>query len=644
MLLEMCAFRVLSTQFGSSIYVTGILLTLVMVALSMGYLAGGRLSLRYTSLRPLIISLACVTVYVEITHVLFSGRILDECFTLQERIHTFVVAETLPPGLATLALYVLPMMVLAQISPYLVRLMMHVGKGETNGVGVASGKLMATSTVGSIFGTLATSFLLIPLLGIRHTLFFFIALNIITILGGLWFSQAPSVERAYMGLGAVILVIAPFGIKDKVNPWTLFGTFNSENSKTLADIESSYGTIRVIDQTENDGSLRRWYVPSRILIHSSLYVNDPLRGQDFLTYVPDALNTRGGMRFLILGVAGGSLVRILAELSPDNSVTAVELDPTALDVARRYFGVPERANIRLVSADARAFLQTSTETFDYITIDVAAGERIPAHCITTEFYSLVYNHLSQDGEVTINTTMPVNHLTSEVSPQIDLPRNHILSAILHAGFSSVFETDPPQNGFLTAFKSPVTYEQLRRRRRSGFDNQDLRPDLRAAIGIALLRTLPVDPAVISTRPFVDDWVPEPFVQRKSCRTRLWEAFDEATDDPRWVQRWIARGGSEVAVAFARRAKAERKSASGASAEEFARQLDAALTREQDLHDSLAKYFHGLSPEETVAVQELTPRTAAILVPYSNAIEAVESNNGAAAVAALTEVINRIERR
>ncbi|MFZ2225794.1 MAG: fused MFS/spermidine synthase, partial [Candidatus Deferrimicrobium sp.] len=53
MSLELLSGRILAPNFGSSIYVWGGIITVFMVALSMGYLVGGRLSIREPSLRNL---------------------------------------------------------------------------------------------------------------------------------------------------------------------------------------------------------------------------------------------------------------------------------------------------------------------------------------------------------------------------------------------------------------------------------------------------------------------------------------------------------------------------------------------------------------------------------------------------------------
>jgi len=65
MAVELLSGRILAPNFGSSIYVWGAVITIFMLALSIGYLLGGRLSLHTPSLRRLsfILMIAAVTTF-----------------------------------------------------------------------------------------------------------------------------------------------------------------------------------------------------------------------------------------------------------------------------------------------------------------------------------------------------------------------------------------------------------------------------------------------------------------------------------------------------------------------------------------------------------------------------------------------------
>ncbi len=187
MLLEMCAFRVLATTFGTSIYVTGVLLALVMIALSGGYYLGGRFSRRH-SLSFLLWVLLGAVGYVAVTGLWLSEALLDACFALRGALRGSLASHAVPPAVATLVLYAGPMVALSQVSPFLIKeLAARTSQGgrEARGVGSTAGNLMALSTLGSIAGTLLPSFVFIPLLGVPTTLWIFLGLDGAHARGGL---------------------------------------------------------------------------------------------------------------------------------------------------------------------------------------------------------------------------------------------------------------------------------------------------------------------------------------------------------------------------------------------------------------------------------------------------------------------------
>jgi hypothetical protein len=146
MSLELLGGRLLAPYFGSSIHVWGSIITVFMLSLAIGYLIGGRLSLRHPSLNrfALILLAAAVCLY---PLVFFSESVMNAIF---ERI--------LDPRYGSLAaagvLFIVPTAIMGMISPYSVRLMVD----TTERSGHVAGILYFVSTLGSALGTLATSF------------------------------------------------------------------------------------------------------------------------------------------------------------------------------------------------------------------------------------------------------------------------------------------------------------------------------------------------------------------------------------------------------------------------------------------------------------------------------------------------------
>ncbi len=156
MAVELLSGRILAPNFGNSIYVWGGIITIFMLALSIGYLIGGRLSIRGPSLKKL--SIILMVAAVSTTPVVLMGDvILDKVFTLiQDPRYGSLMSATM--------LFFLPTMISGIISPYAVRLLVT----ESSRSGHCAGLLYFVSTFGSAAGTILTSFYLVLYFEINH--------------------------------------------------------------------------------------------------------------------------------------------------------------------------------------------------------------------------------------------------------------------------------------------------------------------------------------------------------------------------------------------------------------------------------------------------------------------------------------------
>ncbi len=146
MSLELLGGRVLAPYFGSDIYVWGSIITIFMLSLSLGYLGGGRLSLRDPSLTRFscLFLVAAALLY---PLVYFAEPLMEWVFEhIEDPRYGSLVAASM--------LFILPTVVLGFISPYSVRLLVE----STHRSGEVAGRLYFVSTLGSALGTLMTSF------------------------------------------------------------------------------------------------------------------------------------------------------------------------------------------------------------------------------------------------------------------------------------------------------------------------------------------------------------------------------------------------------------------------------------------------------------------------------------------------------
>ncbi|MBX3349182.1 MAG: fused MFS/spermidine synthase, partial [Nitrospira sp.] len=158
MALEILGSRLLAPVFGSSLFVWGALIGVILAAMSSGYAFGGWVSDRYTSGRVLAALL------------LFSGGwTFLVAWTNQPilfEIEKLVQDPRWGPCLAATVLLAPPAFGLSGVLPAMLRLAV----ADMNHLGRQTGRMIALSTVGSLAGTWGTAFFLLSWLGSQSLL------------------------------------------------------------------------------------------------------------------------------------------------------------------------------------------------------------------------------------------------------------------------------------------------------------------------------------------------------------------------------------------------------------------------------------------------------------------------------------------
>ncbi|WP_147444439.1 MULTISPECIES: spermidine synthase [Corallococcus] len=543
MLLEMCAFRVLQTTFGSSIYVTGVLLALVMIALSAGYFLGGRFSQRNAPLEFLLGVISLAVVYVWVTGGLLSEPLLDFSFDLRKVFSSGLAGHLMPPAVATLIFYMGPMLALSHVSPFLIRLLAT----HPRGVGATAGNLMAVSNVGSIVGTTLPSFVLIPLLGVPTTLGIFIGSLGLIVVAGLVLVRKRAPVTALAGGVLLVAVVATPLLRDA---WAARAPASAAE-RPVFESESLYGNVKIFRSQDGDGDEKLEFMPSRDYVHSTVYPGQPLKDQFTTAYANVGLS-RGAGRYLILGTALGGVVSAILEANPQARITAVEIDPLVMDLAQRYVPAMRSPNVRRVVEDARLFLREDTQEYDYIVVDIFSGEQLPAHCVSQEFFSLALARLAPDGVLQMNTNLWDFHITTGLEqPEPFVPVRHIHSALLRAGFASLYQSDFFEHGHLYAFRQATPEAEVRGALARGALDPSVEPNLRASYGMTALALVPIPDAERELRPFTDHWLPEHLLHLKDNFDLYLRALARARQSPEWKTRVEAAGDTQLRFISAR---------------------------------------------------------------------------------------------
>lgn len=106
---------------------------------------------------------------------------------------------------------------------------------------------------------------------------------------------------------------------------------------------------------------------------------------------------------LLLGCGGGSVLHLLGDdFAPGAALTAVDLDPVVLELARKHFGLEEREGLELVEADAALYVAGAKESFDLVVVDVFVDDEIPPGCGTPVFLRRCGRLLAPGGMLIYN--------------------------------------------------------------------------------------------------------------------------------------------------------------------------------------------------------------------------------------------------
>lgn len=81
---------------------------------------------------------------------------------------------------------------------------------------------------------------------------------------------------------------------------------------------------------------------------------------------------------LLLGLGGGSVIKYLRRRYPSARLTAVEIDPVMIDIARKHFRIEKVKNLKIVNQDAVVFIKKAKEHYSLILVDCYRGHATPA--------------------------------------------------------------------------------------------------------------------------------------------------------------------------------------------------------------------------------------------------------------------------
>ncbi len=351
---ELLAIRVLIPVVGSSVLLTGVVLSVILLGLSLGYEYGGRLARQNRHQQALVFNLS------------LSGTLYAWGLFLLPRLgDTLVHRIGLSWGLllsAGVAL-ALPVFLASCTLPILVQMLSEL---QPNQPGQAVGRLLLISTLGSVLGGLLPPLCFFGWIGVQWT-----AVGVVWLL---WMST--------------LLLCSPFvyAAKGTLRPWLILLGLPAVgllllHGPSLYRVDSAYQRLEVVQE----GAERRMYTNGQ----AASGLTWPSRQPSF-SYMKEALEVlqkRPLKKALFVGAAGMVIPERLKRDrggSPGVDTLSIDLDPAVYKAAEVLWGEPLQG--RFLVASARALVRDcKPKHYDLVFLDTFSGNAPPPETLTLEY-------------------------------------------------------------------------------------------------------------------------------------------------------------------------------------------------------------------------------------------------------------------
>lgn len=377
MIYELAGARMTAPYLGTSSYVWTAIIGIILGSLSLGYYLGGRWADKDTKLVNLSYVLLAAGVLVAMTGWLsdwMQGVIAGSTWPIEMRTTT-----------VSLVLFAPAAVMFGMVSPYAIRLKLK----SLSDSGEQVGKLYAISTFGSIVGTFAAGFVLIPAMGTERLI---LSLAVVLVmLSGL--VNMSTMKTKWWGVGVLLVLV---GLR-----WSSV----VRGQENIVDVDTGYSRVQIKYMWDSIQDREVVVLSTGVdWVQSAMYPGTDQLVLDYaqLMKAYEVYHSEPD-NVLVIGGAAYSLPRYLVGEHPETEVTVVEIDPGMTEIAREYFELEDNERMEIIHEDGRIFLNQNERQFDVVMMDAFGGAySIPFQMVTREAMVGMGDALSEDGVLVAN--------------------------------------------------------------------------------------------------------------------------------------------------------------------------------------------------------------------------------------------------
>lgn len=373
--LELIVLRQLSSFVGTTTITVSIVMGSFLAFMSWGYYKGSVESVVWSSLRR---QAANDFLLIALLVVLASSYILIDIYFIAFN-EAGITSNIIQTALYSLLFLSYGPYLFGKITAMLSRYLHYRDPNFT-------GKIMAVDTIGSVLGSLLTTLIIMPFVGVNHTI---VVVVVITLSAACFLTR----RRNYVAILTILLAAVLFN-QDKLLKDT-YGIIENNAVATVGVHETDNGKSRLL---VINGSMSSKISKEHNLNFSYInFIND-----NFIRTLPEN-ETKD---ILVIG-AGGFTVGID---DTRNNYIYVDVDKNLKRITEENFLKKKLSpNKKFVVQDANQFLKESRNKYDIIVLDTYSSlQYIPMELVTREYFERAKNNLKEGGILLLNAIVSPN--------------------------------------------------------------------------------------------------------------------------------------------------------------------------------------------------------------------------------------------
>jgi len=437
---EVVETHLLTLLIGNSAYAFGLMLAVFLVCLGIGAARAPAIAGRSGSDVGLARGLALSALFLALTIPLWDQ--LPRFFSAAGKVVHSWGGREICRALAAFAILAIPTAFMGTTFPLLLGRI-----AQRASVARDVGKLAVANTLGIIFGSILTGYVVLPLLGSQRTLVAvaigFAALALVATRNLPRAERSTRIVVALAGLAVFIGVLGPrWDLARLTNGANVYFTHGPPPDDILFVREDVHGGVTTV--VKRAGLL-------------TLYTNGKFQGDDGAEMAAQrrfahfpSLFLKQEKRALVIGLGTGTTLGTVTAY-PFEHIDVAEISPAIVEAAGAHFSGPNRHSlgdprVELHLNDGRNVLLVGTEPYDLITIELTSVWFAGAsNLYSTEFYRLAKSRLAPGG--VLQQWVQLHHIR---------PRElAVIVRTLQAEFAHVALFEGGAQGILVASEQPL---------------------------------------------------------------------------------------------------------------------------------------------------------------------------------------------